>query len=271
MRAHGPAWLLGRRRSQPHRRGISRRYRYVFIVTYGRSGSTLLMGLLNTIPGYLIRGENHNALYRLYHADTTLRQAYNQHAGDDNGSPNTPWYGTSSWQPDAFRGALLDGFVAHVLRPSAGSRVLGFKEVRYTDGDINNLTDYLDFLRTGFPDSKIVFNHRLPTDVARSGWWADYPEALQRIQAADDRFLAVPTDARHFHFYYDEIDESLDNIRALFQFLGEDLNEARVRRTLATRHSYSPNSPRPPPEIRHSPARRARVLAKRALGAARLR
>ena len=30
---------------------------YLFVVTYGRSGSTLLMGLLNSIPGYLIRGE----------------------------------------------------------------------------------------------------------------------------------------------------------------------------------------------------------------------
>ncbi len=253
------------------RSGIVRRYRYVFIVTYGRSGSTLLMGLLNTIPGYRIRGENLNVLYRLYHVDATLRQAHNQHVGDDNGSPTNPWYGASSWQLDAFRGALLDGFVAHVLRPSAGSRVLGFKEIRYTDGDMKDLTEYLDFLRSAFPDSKIVFNHRLLTDVARSGWWADYPEALERIKAADDRFLAVPADARHFHFYFDEIDESLDNIRALFRFLGDEFNEARVRRTLATRHSYSLHSTKAPPQIRRSSAPRARVLAKRVLSAARLR
>ena len=39
---------------------------YVFVMTYGRSGSTLLMGLLNTIPGYLIRGENDDALRFLF-------------------------------------------------------------------------------------------------------------------------------------------------------------------------------------------------------------
>ena len=39
---------------------------YVFVMTYGRSGSTLLMGLLNTIPGYLVRGENDDALRYLY-------------------------------------------------------------------------------------------------------------------------------------------------------------------------------------------------------------
>ena len=31
-------------------------------MTYGRSGSTLVQGLLNSIPGYLIRGENSAAL-----------------------------------------------------------------------------------------------------------------------------------------------------------------------------------------------------------------
>jgi hypothetical protein len=38
---------------------------YVFIVTYGRSGSTLLQGVLNSIPGYLVRGENRQALRHL--------------------------------------------------------------------------------------------------------------------------------------------------------------------------------------------------------------
>ena len=39
---------------------------HVFVMTYGRSGSTLLMGLLNSIPGYLIRGENRHAMRHLY-------------------------------------------------------------------------------------------------------------------------------------------------------------------------------------------------------------
>ena len=38
---------------------------FVFVVTYGRSGSTLLQNVLNTIPGYCIRGENANTLAHL--------------------------------------------------------------------------------------------------------------------------------------------------------------------------------------------------------------
>ncbi len=51
---------------------------YLFIVTYGRSGSTLLQGILNSIPGYLIRGENRAALFHLY----SLREHPRHREGD---------------------------------------------------------------------------------------------------------------------------------------------------------------------------------------------
>ncbi|MEV0157507.1 sulfotransferase [Micromonospora sp. NPDC050686] len=237
----------------------SRQYRYVFVVTYGRSGSTLLMGLLNTIPGYRIRGENDNSLYGLYQACTAIREAYPKRA--ENGwSTGDPWYGADRWRPDAYRRALLDAFVGHVLRPEPGDRVLGFKEIRYTAEHIKDLSGYLDFLRTAFPQSKIIFNHRLPADVAKSAWWAQNPKALERIQAADTRFNQVPADDRHFHFHFDRIDDSLDNIRELFGFLGEELDEERIRATLATPHSYQPGE-----APAGSPARRARNLARRVI------
>ena len=58
---------------------------YIFIVTYGRSGSTLLQGILNSIPGYLVRGENRQALRHLYAFHTAAvqerrRQRRGQHA-----------------------------------------------------------------------------------------------------------------------------------------------------------------------------------------------
>ena len=70
------------------------RHRYVFVVTYGRSGSTLVQGLLNAFPRVLVRGENDLYLLDLYRAlagsltgdsrDRVLRKArglYRQGAG----------------------------------------------------------------------------------------------------------------------------------------------------------------------------------------------
>ncbi|SCE70806.1 sulfotransferase [Micromonospora mirobrigensis] len=252
MRAHLPSRLT-------RRAGDARSYRYVFVVTYGRSGSTLLMGLLNTIPGYRIRGENDNALHHLFRAYASVRDAYPKRA-ETAWSTGDPWYGADRWRPEEFRRSLVDAFVAQVLRPAPEDRVLGFKEIRYTTEHIRDLDPYLDFLRTAFPNSKIVFNHRLPTDVAKSAWWAENPKALERIKAADARLAAIPADDRHFHFHFDRIDDSLDTIRELFRFLGEEMDTKRVRATLETPHSYRPGER---PVAAGSAAGRARTLARR--------
>jgi hypothetical protein len=212
------------------------RYRYVFIVTYGRSGSTLLMSLLNTIPGYRINGENYNALYRLYQADNAITRAYEKAHGHGHLVTQSAWYGTPRVSPTMFRYQLLEAFVSHVLRPAPGDRVLGFKEIRYTTTDMKDLGDFLEFLTESFPDAKIVFNHRKLADVAQSSWWANSERSLARLQATDERLWSIPADDRHHHFVYDEIDDSLDNIRKLFAFLGEELDETAVRRVLANRH-----------------------------------
>jgi hypothetical protein len=246
-----------------------RRYRYVFIVTYGRSGSTLLMGLLNTIPGYRIVGENGNTLYRLYQADQGLREAYAKRGRDSN-QPIHPWYGATDWRPDEFRRDLVDAFVANVLRPGRDDRVLGFKEIRYTEAHMKDLTRFLDFLGDAFPDSRIIFNHRRPDKVASSGWWASNPRALDHIRSADARLRAVPADDRHLHFEFDDIDDSLKNVHELFRWLGEEMDEAAVRMTMARPHSYQPGE-RPVPAQTRGAAGRARGLARRVLTAARLR
>jgi len=217
-----------------------RRHEFVFIVTYGRSASTLLMGLLNTIPGYNIRGENYNALYALHQADEAVRRATARFAPYTRLTPRHPWYGTPLVNVDGFRQGLVDAFVRNVLRPARGDRVIGFKEIRCTPDHIADLDGYLTFLREAFPGSRIVFNHRRPEDVARSGWWPTLSRPLERIRAADQRMLAVPADDRHFHFHFDRIDPTLDHIRELFAFLGEPLDERRVRDALANRHSYRP-------------------------------
>lgn len=219
-----------------HGAGTVHDYRYVFIVTYGRSGSTLLMSLLNTIPGYRISGENYNALYRLYQADAAIGKAFQQHSDRRHLVSQGAWYGAPRMRPQLFRYELADSFVAHVLRPEPGDRVLGFKEIRYIKTDMPDLTGFLDFLRATFPGCKIVFNHRNLADVARSSWWANSDRSMEKLAAADARLWEIPEDEQHFHFSYDEIDDSLKNIRALFEFLGEDLDEQVVREVLRIRH-----------------------------------
>ena len=215
-------------------------YRYVFVITYGRSGSTLLAGLLNAIPGYRIRGENYNTLYRLFQADAAIASACEKFSGADHFNPQSAWYGTPRVRSHLFRAGLMETFVANVLRPESGDRVLGFKEIRYTPQHMTDLDEYLAFLRDSFPRSKIVFNHRDPAAVARSGWWVDVADAEAKIRAADERLLSYPSDRRHFHFFYDQIDAGLGHIRALLRFLGEELEDDVIHTVLETPFSPYP-------------------------------
>src|SRR6056297_391020 len=47
----------------------------VFVVTYGRSGSTLVQNLLNGLPGACVRGENENLLAPLVRAWDIVRHS----------------------------------------------------------------------------------------------------------------------------------------------------------------------------------------------------
>jgi hypothetical protein len=220
--------------------GVVADYDYLFVLTYGRSGSTLLAGLLNTIPGYRVRGENYSALYRIYQADAAIAKARESFSGADHLSPLSPWYGTPRVRENRFRAGLLNNFVGNVLRPEPGDRVLGFKEIRYAPSHIPDLDEYLAWLHRVFPAPKIVINHRDPAAVARSGWWPDKRDAERTIRTADERLWKITADARHHHFVYDDIDDGLANVRALFDFLGEPMDEPAVRQALGTKHSAYP-------------------------------
>lgn len=119
---------------------------YVFVVSYGRSGSTLLMGLLNAIPGYRIRGENYNTLYRLYQADAAVTKARDRFSSSDHLLEKSSWYGAPRIREHAYRAAPVGAFVDNVLRPEPGDRVIGYKEIRYTPLHMTDLAEYLAFL-----------------------------------------------------------------------------------------------------------------------------
>ena len=215
-----------------------RRYEYVFIFTYGRSGSTLLMGLLNSLPRYCIRGENGNVLHKIFQACETLRSLRASPATKNSANGTNPWFGLDSTNPDKFARRLVDAFVDEVLAPGRADRTIGFKEIRFSKEEMPDFEGYLGFVRASFPGCRIIFNHRKLTDVAASKWWSTMPAAPEKLQFIEDRFNSVGDSAEVFHFHYDRIGDSLDHVRELFAFLGERFDEAAVRKVLSVRHSY---------------------------------
>lgn len=226
-------------------RGVQRRHqrlgdredlRFLFIVTYGRSGSTLLQGIISSIPGYLIRGENGGVAYQLYrfHATANRRSAVK---GSRWKSPQSAWFGIGGYRRQValreFRRLLL----TTVIRPRRDSVVVGFKEIRWLQEDLH---EYVDFLRAVFPGARFVVNTRNLDDVVASKWWASNPGSRQRLQKVESRMLELidrlGNDAYRIH--YDDYAQSPGKLRGLFEWLGEVFDETHVAEVMSKRHSY---------------------------------
>lgn len=210
--------------------------RFLFIVTYGRSGSTLLQGIISSIPGYLIRGENGGVAYHLYrfHKIVSERGAAKRAKWN---SPQSAWFGISGYPQELALREMRRLLLTTLVRPEEDSCVVGYKEIRWLHDDLH---EYVDFLRAVFPGARFVVNTRNLDDVVASKWWARDPQSRRVLEDAEARMLQLVDrlgdDA--FHVHYDDYAFHPGKLRGLFEWLGEEFDEARVAEVMARRHSY---------------------------------
>lgn len=210
----------------------------VFIVTYGRSGSTLLQNLLNALPGALVRGENENLIAPLARAWDVLRHSEQRKKMQATGQISTaqdPWFGYEKVTPDAFGRALAHSFIETVLRPSRETRIVGFKEIRWHN-DPALFPVVLDFLRSFFPGTRIIFNIRNHEEVMRSGWWKYMnPDGVRR-QLEEAEALYVAYAARHpgacLTMRYNSFVTDPALWKPLFEFLEEPFDASLISAAL---------------------------------------
>ena len=218
----------------------------VFIVTYGRSGSTLLQGLLNSIDGMLIRGENNNFVFGLFNSYERLSTAIAERGSNAGRATSTnPWYGIGQIDQDAFLSDMRN-MVTRVLVSDYGGteavKCIGFKEIRYPD-ITDDLSKYLEFLSQIFPKSGFVVLSRDLEQVKQSAWWRKEDPAwvTEYLSSCENELRAYGADRNDFFFLdYQDVLEAGQKLRDLFTFLGAPYVEADIERILSIRHSYVP-------------------------------
>lgn len=223
---------------------------YVFIVTYGRSGSTLTQSLLNAIPGYCVRGENAHATARIADLIRALRAEKNftmrrdrvaaHRAGKSRpglghiGTPADPWFGAEQLDIDRLGKGLFDTFVREMLHLPEGVRVGGFKEIRY----LNNpafLQDHLELLQEFFPGAKLILQTRDHAAVANSSWWKqkDQTQLAHRLALMDEGFHSYRASHENcFHLDYQTYRDGAEALKPLFAFLDEPFDQDKVQSVL---------------------------------------
>ncbi len=221
--------------SSPHVLDEDMALDYLFIVTYGRSGSTLLQGLLSSIPGYLIRGENGGAVFHLYRFHTRVAAA--RKTQGPGLRPSDAWYGISGYSDATAYQEIRRLILATLIRPEPDSRVVGFKEIRWRQGDLG---DYVSFLRDVFPGARFIVNTREHEEVARSKWWAKRPDALPAIAQAEGEMLALAErlGSDFFHIHFNNYVGDPQQLRGLFDWLSAEFDETRIAEVMSRKHGY---------------------------------
>lgn len=214
---------------------------YLFVITYGRSGSTVLMKLLNSIDGFCIRGENNGILSQLAIAASDLKDVHSVQS-KYNHSSAAPWYGITDVDPACFSKKLSSMFVEELLCPPKGTRVTGFKEIRFSSEDISDeaYKKVIAFMADEFPGSRFIFNTRNWREVARSGWWryrADLGNVRRCIEHSDSRFetSAAHLGERAFLVDYADFKGNADGFRPLLAWLGENMSDHQLNEIMGTK------------------------------------
>lgn len=217
---------------------------FVFIITYGRSGSTLLQNTLNAMPGYQIRGENGNALFHLFEAWRVLRTTKplaGPRASNLTTLPSHPYYGAELVNPAVFGRRMAKTFTQTVLNPDPDVRTSGFKEIRFIERQAQ-LEPYLDFMFRFFPNTKFLFNTRDHIEVAASSWWQNQPadqvhQKLTQVEARFDRYLQKHPE-RGIKIHYNDYINDPAHLDPVFDFLGEGLDPQAVKRILGEKLTH---------------------------------
>ncbi|SDR83144.1 sulfotransferase family protein [Microlunatus soli] len=210
---------------------------YLFVVAYGRSGSTLLQGILNSIPGYDIHGENRDALHHLYLFHSTLDAQRQRNTRDYELTPTSSWYGIDRYDHARAMDDLRATVIDRMLRPAPHTRVVGFKEIRWWHKDWES---YLDFLLNLFPGARFVFNTRSHEAVARSKWWGSSPDPRAELKRYESRMddMAAHLGEAAYRVHYDSYVADPTVLTGLYDWLGESFDHESISAVMARKHSY---------------------------------
>ena len=176
--------------------------RYVFIVSYGRSGSTLVQGVLNSVPGYLIRGENRAAPFRLYQFHQGITAAGDRFSRKEQLTSRDSWYGIDQYK--------------------SGEALFRMREL--------------------FPGARFVINTRDHSGVVKSHWWTkmERDAALAQLREHERQFdeMAALLGEQVYRVHYDDYIADRERLTGLFGWLGERFDRAMIDSVMDVRHSF---------------------------------
>jgi hypothetical protein len=226
---------------------------WVFVVTYGRSGSTLTQGMLNALPRTLVRGENNLFLLPLFRSWAGLKEFQVRFRGKGNPLTTSAFYGLHELDMDTFAASVRDLVRLQLLGSAPPGDVdrLGFKEVLWHRIKPEEWSDFFGFMDLAFGDPLYVLNQRDVEMASTSGFWRSKKpgQALRQINRVRDLqiFLRESRAERCYDTRYEvttgaDLEAAAASMRGLAEFVTGGCSDEVLQDMLALRDvGHGPN------------------------------
>jgi hypothetical protein len=214
----------------------------VLLCCVGRSGSTSLQRIVNTIPNSNICGENHAAILDLLRFYQNIKKTtFDQVVGgkrpvdydlliDKKVKP--AWYNSYNYDEIV---NMIKFLIMRMFKDKKETTLWGFKEIRYAGENINLIEEFKEL----FPQTKVVVLIRENVaQQAKSAWFKDDPNSINVIKKQSKNLVEFYKKHKDYVFFLTfERMFNKANIQDLFHFIGcgEHFDENKIIEVLTNK------------------------------------
>ena len=197
----------------------------VVICSTGRSGSTTMLRLINTIPNSNICGENDNMIISILDAYRKLKTTnyyfktkYIDEDALDRGLDldqlKPAWYNSFSYRKMVY---LIKEIIIEMFKDNDTTHVWGFKEVRIVDQySLSLLNDFKEL----FPQLKVIIHLKRDTATqSRSSWWGERNGTINILNEANIALYQFYESCDYCFLSTFENIKNITNIKNIFEFI----------------------------------------------------
>jgi len=211
----------------------------VLICATGRSGSTSMQRIINTIPNSNICGENFGAINSLLDFYRKIKQTsidyvpghFNPASFDNIVSKNVKpsWYNSYNYSQIV---QLIKMTIINMFKNKESTNIWGFKEIRYDSGNINYIKEFKEL----FPQTKVIIQFRENIKAqSNSGWHKDDKNSIKFLTITTKELVDFAINNKEWCFLT-SFEKMFDrnNLQNLFKFIDcrENYNEEKITEVL---------------------------------------
>ena len=207
----------------------------VLICATGRSGSTTMQRLINTIPDSNICGENFGAINSLLEFYRRIKHStvnnipghFNPASYDSviNKNIKPSWYNSYNYLQMV---NLIKTTIINMFKNKKTTNLWGFKEIRYDNGNIKYIEDFKEL----FPQTKVIIQIRENIGAqSKSGWHKNDKNATVFLSKLNKELAEFYS--KHKDYCYLTSFEKMfnkDNLKNIFSFIEceDKYNELKI-------------------------------------------